>query len=80
MKLLIRDTVLGYLGVVTYIVCRNHLEQMHSELGPAVVGSDGYLEWRRNGILHREAGPARMWNFGGREWYYRGVLIKSLGT
>ena len=47
--------------------------KLHCEDGPAVVWSDGCLEWWHHGKRHREGGPAVTWADGTTFWYNDGV-------
>jgi hypothetical protein len=51
---------------------------LHRTDGPAVeYATDGYKEWRLNGVLHREDGPAVEDATGHKEWYINGKLHRE---
>lgn len=52
---------------------------LHREDGPAVVESDGYEEWRMNGVLHRIGGPAMTGVNGEQRWIQHGVYHREDG-
>ena len=52
---------------------------LHREDGPAVVESDGYEEWRINGVLHRVGGPAQTNADGSKWWLQNGIYHREDG-
>ncbi|MBC9927283.1 hypothetical protein [Leucobacter sp. cx-169] len=52
-------------------------EQPHREGAPAVMRSDGFVEWRQHGYLHREDGPARVDENGTQFYFEDGVLNRA---
>jgi len=54
-----------------YRICLHH--QPHNYDGPAVINTDGFQEWYKEGKRHREGDqPAIIWPCGTREWYKEG--------
>jgi hypothetical protein len=53
--------------------------ELHRELGPAIIWSDGTREWWVNGLLHRELGPAIECADGTRMWFLNGQRHREDG-
>ena len=51
----------------------NSANQLHSDVGPAVVWADGTRLWFHNGVLHRTDGPAVEYIDGTSLWYQNGL-------
>jgi len=56
----------------------NSNRELHRANGPALIGSEGHVEWYKNGKWHREDGPAIYGPFGGY-WYINGELHREDG-
>lgn len=48
----------------------------HNTKGPAIIYTDGSLEYWVNGKLSRKRGPAVIWQDGYKEWWINGRCIK----
>jgi len=48
----------------------------HKDNGPALIYSNGYEAWFKNGKRHREDGPASIYPGEYKSWYKNGRLIK----
>jgi hypothetical protein len=57
-------------GATIYYKKGTHI--IHRENGPAIIYSNGDIEWHMNGEKHREDGPAMEWKNGLKEWYIKG--------
>jgi hypothetical protein len=57
----------------------NSANQLHSDVGPAIVYTDGTSAWYQNGRLHREDGPAVIFPRGRKEWYRNGLRHRDAG-
>lgn len=58
---------------------RNEYHERHREDGPAVIYSNGLVEYWQNGELHREDGPALSDHFGYEEYRVRGKPHRENG-
>jgi hypothetical protein len=52
---------------------------IHRDFGPAIINTDGFELWVKNGVWHREDGPARTFPSGKQEWWINGMLHRTNG-
>ena len=58
----------------------NSANQLHSDVGPAVVDANGASAWYQNGLLHCPAGPAVVWPDSVSAWWFKGVRHRIGGA
>ena len=49
------------------------------KMAPAIIESNGTLEWHKHGVCHRDDGPAVVRDDGGKQWWVNGVRHREDG-